>query len=142
MFGGSELIFAAIWAIGYRHKKLVMVDWLAVIITVVGITIVGVSSLITQTDDPQTSQAPVIPQIGAMFLILIGMGLSALQTVLEEELLQDVDATSCELASYERSGACPSQPSSHSRSPRFSPRAPAMASLSTLSSLPKCLDRR
>jgi drug/metabolite transporter (DMT)-like permease len=101
MLRGSELIFTATWAIVYRHKKLGLADWVGVGVTVVGVAVVGISSILTEPHPSSTTHAPASMQIMAMILILVAMGLAALQTVLEEELLHDVDATACELVSYE-----------------------------------------
>jgi drug/metabolite transporter (DMT)-like permease len=100
MLRGCELIFTAIWAIVYRHKKLVLADWLGVILAVTGVVVVGISALLTEPHSA-VAQTPASMQLLAMVLILTAMGLAALQTVLEEELLQDVDATASELVSYE-----------------------------------------
>jgi drug/metabolite transporter (DMT)-like permease len=101
MLRGAELIFTALWAIIYRHKKLVMADWIGVLMTVVGIVTIGLSSILTESDQTGSRQVSIPLQILSMVLVLVAMGLLGFQGVLEEELLQDVDATAYELVSYE-----------------------------------------
>lgn len=99
MMRGTILFFTAILAIFYRHRKLSWVDWTGVITTIVGITIVGLSSILTQKET-QNKASPFM-QLISMLLIFIAQGLQAFQTIVEEELLHDVDATESEIVSYE-----------------------------------------
>ena len=102
MMRGSILLFTALFSIFYRHKKLVLVDWIGVITTIVGITIVGISSIFNNNDDSDNLQNVSIKmQVLGMFLIIIAQGLQAFQTIIEEELLHDVNATESEIVSYE-----------------------------------------
>lgn len=103
MMRGSILLFTALFAIFYRHKKLHVVDWMGVIITIVGITIVGISSIFNDSSDDSENlkDVSVKMQILAMFFIIIAQGLQAFQTIVEEELLHDVNATESEIVSYE-----------------------------------------
>ena len=102
MMRGSILLFTALFAIFYRHKKLILVDWIGVITTIVGITIVGISSVLSEGNDSgSTANVSTGMQIVAMVLIVVAQGLQAFQTIVEEELLHDVDATESEIVSYE-----------------------------------------
>lgn len=102
MFRGSILLFTALFAIFYRHKKLKAVDWTGVVVTIVGITIVGISSILKEGDGSEsTSNADTSMQVISMILIVIAQGLQAFQTIVEEELLHDVDATESEIVSME-----------------------------------------
>lgn len=97
MLRGSMLIFTAIFAITYRKQKLTLVDWLGVGVTVAGIIIVGVSALF-QDNKMSASKGMMILSMG---LVLLGQALQAFQTIIEEELLHDVDATDSEVVAYE-----------------------------------------
>jgi hypothetical protein len=104
MFRGSILLFTALLALCYRHQKLGFVDWLGVITTILGITIVGLSSVFRDhghDNASSTANAPWWRQLIAMLLIIIAQGLQAFQTIVEEELLHDVDATESEIVSFE-----------------------------------------
>jgi drug/metabolite transporter (DMT)-like permease len=101
MLRGAELIFTAIWAIIYRHKKLVMADWIGVLLTLIGVVTIGMSSILTKSDPKGNADVSVPLQLMARVLVLVGLGLLGMQGVLEEELLQDIDATPYELVSYE-----------------------------------------
>lgn len=102
MMRGSILLFTAFFAIAYRHKKLFLVDWIGVITTIIGITIVGISSIFNGSDASANLQdVSVKMQCLAMFLIIVAQGLQAFQTIIEEELLHDVNATESEIVSYE-----------------------------------------
>ncbi|KAH0795993.1 putative integral membrane protein [Histomonas meleagridis] len=98
MMRGSILLFTALFAIFYRHKKLSWVDWFGVVTTIVGITIVGLSSILSETKAVESSTGM---KLLAMLLIVIAQALQAFQTIVEEELLHDVDATESEVVSYE-----------------------------------------
>ncbi|OHT12940.1 hypothetical protein TRFO_16984 [Tritrichomonas foetus] len=101
MMRGSILLFTALFAIFYRHKRLILVDWIGVITTIVGITVVGISSILSDSDSGNTANVSTGMQVLAMILIVIAQGLQAFQTIVEEELLHDVDATESEIVSYE-----------------------------------------
>lgn len=97
MFRGSILIFTAIFAITYRKQKLICVDWIGVVTTVVGITIVGTSAIFSGTKMTSSKGMMIL----SMGLVIIAQALQAFQTIIEEELLHDVDATESEIVSYE-----------------------------------------
>jgi drug/metabolite transporter (DMT)-like permease len=103
MLRGCILLFTALLAIFYRHQKLRQVDWLGVLTTLVGVTIVGVSALLRGDAgaDSSIANAPKGMKILAMGLMVIGQALQAFQTVVEEELLHDIDATESEVVAFE-----------------------------------------
>jgi drug/metabolite transporter (DMT)-like permease len=103
MLRGCILLFTALLAIFYRHQKLRPVDWLGVVTTLVGVTIVGVSALLRGDAgaDSSIANAPKGMKILAMGLMVIGQALQAFQTVVEEELLHDIDATESEVVAFE-----------------------------------------
>jgi drug/metabolite transporter (DMT)-like permease len=97
MFRGCSIIFTALLTIFYRHKKLAVFEWTGLIITVAGVAIVGASTI---AKDPAEMQVSVWKQVLGLGLILLAQGLAALQGILEEVLLHDIDATEAELVSY------------------------------------------
>lgn len=102
MTRGSILLFTALIAIFYRKKKLYFVDWLGVITTILGITLVGVSAILGKGEsNASTAHVSTGMQILAMCLVVIAQALQAFQTVIEEQLLHDVDATENEIVSFE-----------------------------------------
>lgn len=101
MLRGSELVFTAMWSIIYRHKKLEIADWIGVLTTVVGIVTVGLSSLLTEPKTALSTQSSLVMQIIAIILVLMGMNILGFDNCLEEELLQDIDATPSEMVAYE-----------------------------------------
>ena len=105
MTRGSILLFTALFSIFYRKKKLQCVDWLGVIITIVGICIVGLSTVFGKSNDSDssstTNNSSTLMQIVSMILIIAAQGLQSFQTILEEELLHDIDATENEIITYE-----------------------------------------
>ena len=96
---GSILLFTALFAIFYRHKKIPLIEWIGVITAIVGIIVVGISSIFSSSSVTVHYSAGI--QIIAMILVFIAQGLQAFQTVLEEELLHDIDATEYEVITYE-----------------------------------------
>ena len=105
MTRGSILLFTALFAIFYRKKKLHAIDWVGVCTTILGIIVVGISSVLSSgssdSTSDSTSNSPVYLHIIAMVLVFLAQGLQAYQTILEEELLHDIDATEYEVISYE-----------------------------------------
>jgi drug/metabolite transporter (DMT)-like permease len=103
MTRGSILLFTALFSIFYRHKKLYAVDWIGVATTIIGICFVGLSAVLGKSENDRSSVAHVSTgtQIFAMFLVVIAQALQAFQTIVEEEMLHDVDATENEIVSYE-----------------------------------------
>jgi drug/metabolite transporter (DMT)-like permease len=100
MLRGAGLLFIPFWSILYRHKKLFLADWLGVSMTLIGVVTIGISSILTE-GSKAAGQTSVPLQVMAIALVLIAMSIFSMQGVLEEELLQDVDATPFELVSYE-----------------------------------------
>jgi hypothetical protein len=102
MFRGSILLFTALFALCYRHQRLRAVDWAGVIVTIVGITVVGLSAILNGSDDGSSIQnASVGMKTLAMGLIIIAQALQAFQTIVEEQLLHDVDARESEVVAFE-----------------------------------------
>ena len=102
MFRGSILLFTALFAICYRKKKLKCQDWLGVLVTMVGITVVGLSSILRKSDGTEsTVNSSTVMKVVSMGLIILAQGLQAFQTIVEEELLHDVDATESEIVAFE-----------------------------------------
>lgn len=102
MFRGSILLFTALFALCYRHQRLRAIDWIGVIVTVLGITIVGLSAILNPGDGGSTIQnSSTGMKTLAMGLIIIAQGLQAFQTIVEEQLLHDVEASESEMVAFE-----------------------------------------
>jgi hypothetical protein len=103
MFRGSILLFTAILAILYRGQRLRAVEWVGVGVTIAGITVVGLSAILGRGDDAGDSIAnsPMGMQVLAMGLIVVAQGLQAFQTIVEEQLLHDIDAPESEVVAFE-----------------------------------------
>jgi len=97
MTRGSILLFTALFAIFYRKKKLRAADWIGVCTTILGICIVGLSAVFNSSSKKGSTSSMLV----AMILVIIAQGLQAFQTIIEEELLHDVDATENEIVSFE-----------------------------------------
>ena len=97
MTRGSILLFTAFFSMCYRHRKLHIVDWIGMLTTILGISLVGVAAIVTD----KTPKSSPIKMVLSMGLIIIAQGLQAFQTIVEEELLHDIDATENEIVSYE-----------------------------------------
>jgi hypothetical protein len=102
MFRGTGLLFTAILTVFYRHRTLRMPDWVGVIVTIVGITAVGLSAVLYKSDNSSTiAKTPIELQILGMGLMLVGQGLQAMAIVLMEVFMHDVDALPTEIIAFE-----------------------------------------
>lgn len=102
MLKGSILIFTALFSHFYRKKHLNKNQWVGVIVTIIGMILVGLSSILS--DEKQSQNLNNVPnsfEILAVVLIFIAQALQAFKVILEEELLHDEDALPCEVVSYE-----------------------------------------
>ena len=98
MTRGSILLFTAFFSIFYRHHKLNLIDWIGILFTILGISLVGIAAV---TSDNSSNKSSSGKTIVSMCLIFIAQGLQAFQTIVEEQLLHDIDATENEIVSYE-----------------------------------------
>jgi drug/metabolite transporter (DMT)-like permease len=104
IFRGSILLFTALFAICYRHRRLRPVDWAGVVVTIIGITIVGISAVVNRgsgDDKSAIRNSSTGMRVLSMFLMIIAQGFQAFQTIVEEELLHDVDADVSEIVAFE-----------------------------------------
>jgi hypothetical protein len=104
IFRGSILLFTALFAICYRRQRLRAIDWTGVLVTIIGITIVGLSAVLNQSSGDDSSairNSSTGMRVLSMLLILIAQGLQAFQTIVEEQLLHDIDAAASEVVAFE-----------------------------------------
>jgi hypothetical protein len=86
----------------YRHHILRIPDWTGIVITIAGITVVGISAAFNKKDSNSSiANTPIGLQIVAMALILIGQGIQAFGTILMEVFLHDIDGLPYEIAAFE-----------------------------------------
>lgn len=98
---GSIMLFTALFAFFYRRQKFYAHNWIGVFVSFFGVCIVGLSSILSGKKEESSSKKDVRMKILALILVLIAQALQALQTVIEEKLFVDIDATEYELVSYE-----------------------------------------
>jgi len=99
---GAEMLFTAFFAVACLHRKLYAFHWIALLMCVVGIVLVGLASVWGNEEDSDQ------PASVDNKLLLFGMGLTlasqivaAAQMVCEEWLLQDVDLDGMEIIGFE-----------------------------------------
>ncbi|EAX99717.1 hypothetical protein TVAG_472190 [Trichomonas vaginalis G3] len=98
LFHGFTILFTTLFAVTYRHQRLFLVDWLGLFITVAGICLAGVATMIRGIADNNTS----IYQLFISFLlVIVSHGFRSFQTIKEEELTHDKLAEPIEVAAYE-----------------------------------------
>lgn len=108
MLRGAILIFTALFTVTYRRKRLTSSEWMGVSVVLLALVVVGASSFVTPGEiDPSAAslssqlssssgsedqQQPVWRIALGICLVVGAQLLQALQTVIEESLLHDVDA--------------------------------------------------
>jgi drug/metabolite transporter (DMT)-like permease len=85
MLRGSIIIFTAIFSVVFLKRKVFAYQWLGIAVTVVGITLVGLSSMINAKKDSEHSTGEVL--LGNA-MIVFSQILSATQMVVEEKFLK------------------------------------------------------
>jgi len=100
MLRGAEVIFCTFLAIVFLRKNLDPWQKAGVVITVIGITVVGAASLLRDTSGDQV-EFPVYMQLFGIFLIVLAQLLQAIQMTIEEWILQHVHMDPMELAGWE-----------------------------------------
>ena len=100
MLRGAEVVFVAALSILFLKSHLDQHMRMGIVITVVGITLVGVASCVGDSGTAQGSYSLGMQVLGIV-LILLAQLVAAVQQVAEEFLLQDVRMDALELAGYE-----------------------------------------
>ncbi|KAJ5075223.1 hypothetical protein M0811_07576 [Anaeramoeba ignava] len=100
MFRNTVIIFTAFLAVVYRKHKLPKYEWFGVIIVVIGLVLVGVATLKAPEDTSNGSSSVTLRAIGIV-LVVISQFVWAFQTILEEQLLHDVNATEWTIVGFE-----------------------------------------
>lgn len=98
LFHGFQVLFTTLFAVTYRHQKLFLVDWLGLFITVAGICVAGVATMIRGIANNDST----IYQLFISFLlVIVSHGVRSFQTIQEEELTHDKLAEPIEVAAFE-----------------------------------------
>jgi len=109
MLRGSIIIFTAFFKVTYRKKRLHFFEYIGILIVIVGIVIVGASTIMQPEEmfdssdgssdswaSFSSSNKPKGPGVGKIILgiglVIFAQLLQAFQTIVEEKLLHDVDA--------------------------------------------------
>jgi drug/metabolite transporter (DMT)-like permease len=103
MLRGSIVIFTALGSIFYRKRRLIAVDWFGLFVIVVGIVIIGASSIFEESpsNQPQKQTATIGLQLMSMFFVIISQAMQMVRAIGEEVVLHDIDATPEEVVGFE-----------------------------------------
>jgi len=99
MLRGSIVIFTAILAVTARKQKLPRYQWVGVVIVFIAEVIVGAAAILQGDSSGQDVGAGKI--VIGITLVVLAQFLQALQTIIEESLLHDVDTSPVLLVGYE-----------------------------------------
>jgi drug/metabolite transporter (DMT)-like permease len=99
MFFGFQVVFATLFAIVIRGQNLFLVDWMGLFISVIGMCFGGVAAFARgiAANDMSTIENLFL----SFVLSILGHGIQAFQTILEERLLHDMKINSASLTAYE-----------------------------------------
>ncbi|KAJ5075225.1 hypothetical protein M0811_07578 [Anaeramoeba ignava] len=100
MFRSTIILFTALLAVVYRKHKLPKVDIFAVVVVVIGLIIVGIALLKSPEESSNGSSSVTLRGIGIL-LVIVSQFIQALQTIWEEQLLHDVDASEWAIVGFE-----------------------------------------
>eukprot|EP00708_Paratrimastix_pyriformis_P003045 GAFH01001810.1.p1 GENE.GAFH01001810.1~~GAFH01001810.1.p1 ORF type:complete len:394 (-),score=147.40 GAFH01001810.1:240-1304(-) len=101
MLRGSIVIFTAILAITVRKQKLPPYQWVGVLIVFVAEVIVGAAAIMQPSSGGSSQDTSIARVIIGISLVILAQFLQALQTIIEESLLHDVDTSPVLLVGYE-----------------------------------------
>lgn len=107
MMRGSIIIFTAILTIYWRKRKLFRNEWIGMSCVVIAIVLLGVVALMNEKyypdpgDDNSSTGQPAWKIIVALALLLLSMGVQALQTVVEEKFLRDATSPPMTIVAFE-----------------------------------------
>lgn len=97
-FFGIQALFTTLFAATYRHQKLFLLDWLGLFVTVSGICVAGVGSLVQGIKTKNTSISGVF---FSLILVIFSHGIRSFQSIIEEKMTHDDKVTTITLASCE-----------------------------------------
>jgi drug/metabolite transporter (DMT)-like permease len=100
MMRGAQVVFCTILSVVFLQTKLDQFQKMGILITVFGITIVGLASCLADSGTEATP-IPVSTQLFGIFLILLAQLVQAVQMIMEQWLLQDIQMDALEVAGYE-----------------------------------------
>lgn len=98
LFHGFQMLFTTLFAVTYRKQQLLLIDWLGLFVTVLGMCFAGVGSLLRGIDNETSSITTVFI---ALLLVILSHGLKSFQFILEEQLTHDSGVTPLDLTAYE-----------------------------------------
>jgi len=99
MLKGGSIIFCAILSITFLKRRMFSFNWIGLFLVVLGITLVGLSSILGSQDQPSVGSASSIAF--GMGLVLLGQVVQAAQVIAEEWLMKDVDLPAMQIVGWE-----------------------------------------
>ena len=100
MMRGAQVVFCCILSVASGKARLDQFQKMGIVITVLGISIVGAASCLADTSTEEVP-LPLITQLFGIFLILLAQLVQAVQMITEQWLLQDIRMDALEVAGYE-----------------------------------------
>eukprot|EP00933_Yihiella_yeosuensis_P066366 TRINITY_DN70615_c0_g1_i1.p1 TRINITY_DN70615_c0_g1~~TRINITY_DN70615_c0_g1_i1.p1 ORF type:complete len:425 (-),score=42.86 TRINITY_DN70615_c0_g1_i1:60-1334(-) len=101
MLRGATIIFATLFSITFLKKKMLCFNWIGVLICVVGVTIVGLASILGTESESGTQYKDTKLVVFGIVLTLLGQVVQAAQVIAEEYLMKDVDLPAVEIVGWE-----------------------------------------
>lgn len=99
MLKGGSLIFCATFSVAFLKRKLYGFHWLGLIICVLGLSTVGMSSVLGNSDQPNAGSNGDL--FFGMTLLVLGQVVQAAQLIAEEWLMKDVDLPGMQIIGWE-----------------------------------------
>jgi drug/metabolite transporter (DMT)-like permease len=97
MIRGSIVVFSVLIRMVWLKKKIRNFEWFGVMIIMVALAIVGLSSVLGGS----MKKASVVHRVTGILLVFVAQGVQALQTVVEEHLLHNIQASSRQIVGLE-----------------------------------------
>jgi len=104
MLRGSTIVFSAIFSVAFLGKKMLAYNWLGVCLCVLGICLVGLSTVLGATHAAATSGPGGANSSGALFgmcMNLLGQVFAASQIITEEKMLKTMKIPPMQVVGYE-----------------------------------------
>jgi hypothetical protein len=98
MLRSSAIVFIGFLSIFHRHKRLLSIDWIGIISTILGIAGVAIAAVLEQTKILSYSTREVSLGIA---LVVLSQIIQGVQAVLEDELVHEIDAPPTEVCAFE-----------------------------------------
>jgi len=102
MLRGSAIVFCALLSVCFLKRKLYAFNWIGLVIAVFGITMVGLSNILSNGSDESSSNSSDVAELTfGMTLVISGMVVQAGQVIAEEWLMKDVDLPAMQIVGWE-----------------------------------------